>query len=117
MVELIVWFASVAPDARGSVLVELETDVGVSQPGMVVVGPPDAAVREREERVVGASYALAALPSEPEHRRMPRRPVVLSEVLAAPSGPETRAATSLRRPATNGGEAARSQGGAVGVHG
>src|SRR5215210_3394312 len=36
------------------VLVEVETDVGGGQPGMVLVGLPDAAVRESQERVRAA---------------------------------------------------------------
>ena len=32
-------------------LVEVEVDVGTGQPGMVVVGLPDAAVQESKERV------------------------------------------------------------------
>jgi len=36
------------------VLVEVEVDVGTGQPGMVVVGLPDAAVRESQDRVRAA---------------------------------------------------------------
>ena len=36
------------------VLVEVEVDVGQGQPGMVLVGLPDAAVRESPERVRAA---------------------------------------------------------------
>ena len=36
------------------VLVEVEVDVGQGQPGMVLVGLPDAAVRESQERVRAA---------------------------------------------------------------
>src|SRR5918992_65970 len=36
------------------VLVEVEVDVGQGQPGMIVVGLPDAAVRESQERVRAA---------------------------------------------------------------
>jgi magnesium chelatase family protein len=36
------------------VLVEVEVDVGGGQPGMVVVGLPDAAVRESQDRVRAA---------------------------------------------------------------
>ncbi len=36
------------------VLVEVEVDVGTGQPGMVVVGLPDAAVQESKERVRAA---------------------------------------------------------------
>ncbi len=36
------------------VLVEVEVDVGQGQPGMVVVGLPDAAVRESQDRVRAA---------------------------------------------------------------
>ena len=35
-------------------LVEVEVDVGQGQPGMVLVGLPDAAVRESQERVRSA---------------------------------------------------------------
>ena len=36
------------------VLVEVEVDVGQGQPGIVLVGLPDAAVRESQERVRAA---------------------------------------------------------------
>ena len=36
------------------VLVEVEVDVGQGHPGMVLVGLPDAAVRESQERVRAA---------------------------------------------------------------
>ncbi|MBA3335968.1 MAG: magnesium chelatase, partial [Chloroflexia bacterium] len=36
------------------VLIEVEVDVGTGQPGMVVVGLPDAAVQESKERVRAA---------------------------------------------------------------
>ena len=36
------------------VLVEVEVEVGQGQPGMVLVGLPDAAVRESQERVRAA---------------------------------------------------------------
>ncbi|MGI8406482.1 MAG: magnesium chelatase domain-containing protein, partial [Thermomicrobiales bacterium] len=36
------------------VLVEVEVDIGQGQPGMVLVGLPDAAVQESKERVRAA---------------------------------------------------------------
>ena len=39
------------------VLVEVEVDVGLGQPGMIVVGLPDKAVKESSERVRAAMVA------------------------------------------------------------